>query len=63
MSKLTLKDIVAQRDKVYGLLQERRALGAFDANAGSIVAIMESQMVVLTHLISEAEEKKRAEKK
>ena len=46
-----LSELVRQRDRMFGLLQERRALGGFDANAGSILALMEANLAIINYLI------------
>lgn len=52
MATKELTELIRQRDRLFGLLQERRALGGFDANAGSIVAIMESLLAVMSYEIA-----------
>lgn len=47
-----LTELVRVRDRMYGLLQERRALGAFDANSGTIVALLEGQLAVMNYIIA-----------
>ena len=46
-----LSELIKQRDRLFGLLQERRALGAFDANAQIIISLLESVLAILSYQI------------
>lgn len=54
----TITQLMAQRDKVFNLLQVRKALGSFDANSDALVALNEAVLTVLNYLIIQEEKSK-----
>ncbi len=54
MASKELTELIRQRDRLFGLLQERRALGAFDVHAGTLIAIMESVLAIMNYQITTA---------
>jgi hypothetical protein len=54
----TLTALIKERTKVYDLMQVRRAMGGFDANAEAIMTILSAISAILDYEITKAEKEK-----
>lgn len=55
-----LETIYTVRERLFAALQVRKSLGEFDANASVIILLLETQLAILSHVISQAEIAKRS---